>query len=97
MKTNSLFAKGAPAGWQSLVDPLIERCNAEGVQILQVKEKFGGLRFYTGGGESPALTRAIEDAEAASKRICEVCGQPGYIRGARWLRALCDDHSGEAT
>lgn len=81
-------------GWQSLVSPLIDLCEQHGVEILQIKEKFGGLRFYVGemSDENVAsLSTAINVAEDASFRICQDCGAPGVLRGGGWLRTLCHD------
>lgn len=79
-------------GWASLVQPLIDRANLEGAKILQVKEKFGGLRFYIGGG-SPGLQQDIEDAELKSYHTCEDCGETEGVTtsagGHFWLRTLC--------
>lgn len=60
---------------------------------VQVKEKFGGLRFYMS-----ATTEAIHDtiARAAEKSFhsCEDCGRPGKLRRRRgWLATLCDEHA----
>lgn len=84
---------GIGEGWLPLVKKLIEDLIAIGwdKQICQVKEKFGGLRFYTnalpeGGHE---LVRA---AENASYTICETCGQPGEQRALHWVLTLCDKH-----
>ena len=82
-------------GWGALIDPLIEGCKTEGVQIHQIKEKFGGLRFYTDGGESLGLRAAIDRAERQSYRVCEVCGEPGIKRLGGWIKTLCDAHQGE--
>jgi hypothetical protein len=78
-------------GWHSLVRPLIDMAAREGAEITQVKEKFGGLRFYVGPA-SDELYEAIDRAEAASLNICEVCGQPGELRNLSWLRTLCEEH-----
>ena len=60
----------------------------------QIKEKFGGLRFYFIGGNE--LTRgAIELAETMSYRICEQCGKPGSPREEGWIQTLCDEHAAE--
>jgi hypothetical protein len=79
-------------GWTSLVQPLIDRCQAERVKILQVKEKFGGLRFYIGGG-SEELNKAIAEAESQSYKTCEDCGSTDGVTtsagGRYWLRSLC--------
>jgi hypothetical protein len=58
--------------------------------LAQMKEKFGGLRFYIGGG-SDAIFDRIDQAEADSFRVCEGCGKPGNPRGGPWIRTLCDD------
>lgn len=61
------------------------------VEALQVKEKFGTLRFYCSGGDD--YTRGVLDmAEAMSGRTCERCGSPGKLRYDGWARTLCDQH-----
>ena len=87
-----LFGVECGPGWGCLVWPLLRRCRLEDVSVLQVKEKFGGLRFYTGPA-SDELLDAINDAESLSFEICEICGEPGRIRGGSWLRTLCDEHA----
>jgi hypothetical protein len=81
-------------GWKNLVDPLIAQCESEGVDILQIKEKFGGLRFYVGGDATQVTLDMIYDAEAKSYQICEACGEPGIPRGGSWIKTLCDKHAG---
>lgn len=56
----------------------------------QVKEKFGGLRFYISGGSEEAYT-AIDEAAAESYRTCEHCGEPGKCNERGWLATLCDN------
>ncbi len=58
------------------------------VAILQVKEKFGTLRFYTQGGDS-TVYGMIRMAESMSAVICEYCGNPGKAGGSRWVKTLC--------
>jgi hypothetical protein len=80
-------------GWKSLYAPLIERCKVEGVEVLQVKQKFGGLRFYVGVA-SGDLHLAIEAAELKSFTLCEQCGDPGELRNHRgFWQTLCDRHA----
>ncbi|WIE81015.1 TraR/DksA family transcriptional regulator [Curtobacterium sp. MCSS17_016] len=68
-------------------------------EALQVKEKFGTLRFYasTIGLDEDASSqfhKLIADAEGESARTCETCGQPGSLRNdRRWLKTLCDAHA----
>ncbi len=60
-------------GWKKLVDPLEEVCKLTNTSILQVKEKFGGLRFYVGSAPE-WLYDLIHIAEWASIKTCEDCG-----------------------
>lgn len=57
----------------------------------QVKEKFGGLRFYHHGGDE-LCNGVIDMAQAMSFRICEECGSPGKVGGKAWIRTLCPTH-----
>ena len=81
-------------GWE----PLIRRLYAAkppNVSVLQVKEKFGGLRFYTGPAPK-GFHRLIEQAEAESYSICELCGRPGTAdERYYWIVTLCEEHKQE--
>jgi len=59
--------------------------------VTQVKEKYGGLRFYVHGatGEQYAL---IQFAESMSYRTCEVCGDRGRSNGGGWIQVRCKKH-----
>jgi hypothetical protein len=61
-------------------------------QVLQVKEKFGGLRFYTNYSDD-AISALIEAAEIESIHTCEVCGGPGRQRGTDCVETRCDEHA----
>ena len=56
---------------------------------IQVKEKYGTLRFYM-SCETDEISALIEEAEAFSTRTCEVCGNPGILRGEKWFLVRCD-------
>lgn len=58
----------------------------------QVKEKFGGLRFYYMNGDE-FVHGAVALAERLSYTICEECGNKGKVRGGGWIRTLCDEHA----
>ncbi len=64
------------------------------VVAVQVKEKFGGLRFYVDRSDS-VVDALISMAESMSYRTCEVCGSPGKSRNGGWIRTLCDTHAAE--
>lgn len=59
------------------------------VEAAQVKEKFAGLRFYT-GGHSDEIQGMITIAELMSLQTCESCGKDGKLRGKGWVFTLCD-------
>ncbi len=61
------------------------------VQIDQIKEKFGSLRYYYTGGDE-YIAGMVDLVEELSTRICERCGKPGKIRTGGWLKTLCDEH-----
>ena len=56
---------------------------------IQVKEKYGTLRFYM-SMETKDISDLIEDAEALSSQTCENCGAPAKMRGKRWIEVKCD-------
>jgi len=61
------------------------------ITASQVKEKFGGLRFYT-NGYTDEVSGMIRMAEAMSYRTCEECGSPGRSNSYGWISTLCDTH-----
>lgn len=64
------------------------------VVVAQIKEKFGGLRFYYDGGDAH-ISGMVRMAEAWADSICEECGSPGKRRSGGWIRTLCDHHEAE--
>jgi hypothetical protein len=78
-------------GWASLLDKIYDNLRPE-TQVLQVKEKFGGLRFYVGGATTEEFD-VIDQAEEDSYTICEQCGKEGKLReDLGWILTLCDEH-----
>ena len=61
-------------------------------QVLQVKEKLGGLRFYTNYSDD-AISALVASAEIESIHTCEVCGRPGRRGGTSWIETRCDEHA----
>ncbi|RVH69217.1 hypothetical protein CN198_14250 [Sinorhizobium meliloti] len=69
-------------------------------QLLQVKEKFGGLRIYydIDGAVPDAVSNEIKEAnlraEARSEHICETCGKRGRMsnRGG-YYTTICEEHA----
>ena len=61
------------------------------VVVEQIKEKFGGLRFYYQGGDE-FIHGAVWLADSLSTQICETCGAPGERGGDGWIRTTCEQH-----
>lgn len=58
----------------------------------QVKEKFGGLRFYM-SSYTEGMEPIIREAEEAACKTCEECGRPGRIETVRgWRICRCPMH-----
>ncbi len=92
-------------GWFELISNFSNQAEAkvkemkeEGVEeiklplVLQVKEKFGGLRIYmddTYGMMNALIDSALKEAA----RTCELCGQSGIRRESKtgWWMTLCDE------
>lgn len=100
-------------GWFALVEDLcgtiknrldwVNKYDKEGpmvVRVVQVKEKMGGLRFYTSMEGKNEKFRywcegVIHFAESFSYMICESCGNAGKLRPSGWHRTLCDSCENE--
>lgn len=83
-------------GWEKLIRKLAEdiqkNCDETGDQVyaFQVKEKYGGLRFYIDGANEDVFN-LIHKGEEESLVICENCGNPGKTRGGGWIYTRCDE------
>jgi hypothetical protein len=97
------------AGWWPIIESLCaniqshtdwwntnrkDRPIVEQVVVEQIKEKFGGLRFYYQGGDD-TIAGMVRMAEAWADHSCEECGVPGNLRHGGWVRTLCDLHEAE--
>jgi len=65
------------------------------VIVAQIKEKFGGLRFYYDGGDE-RIRGMVQMAESWADRSCEICGAPGSSGGKGWIKTLCSTHRAES-
>lgn len=79
-------------GWKDLVNEchrkLVEI--APDYRVFQIKEKFGGLRYYI-DRSSDEICDIIREAESKSTQTCMDCGAPGSLRyKGYWMVTLCD-------
>ena len=94
-ETVSLMCYGFECGdgWFDLIWDLCEKIEPivdKDFNVFQVKEKFGGLRFYTDGC-SDEIFKLIHEAEMIAEATCENCGKPGKSRKGGWIKTLCDE------
>ena len=103
--TESLMAFGFECrdGWFNIIWNLCEALeleikadNVEDFEVVQVKEKFGMLRFYVDGG-TDTIYEIINKAEGDSSSTCEMCGkQPAKAHSEHhWIRTLCEECESE--
>jgi len=67
-------------------------------ELVQVKEKFGGLRYYVNTYSmytdiGKQIHQLIDIAEETSLTICELCANPGSLRSKTYfpLKTYCDN------
>lgn len=61
------------------------------IEAVQVKEKFGSLRFYIYGDSNDRIDAFIDFAESISESTCEICGKYGAAKDGAWIKVRCDD------
>lgn len=89
------------AGWHPLLDQMHEELVLldPNYQVVQVKEKFGGLRVYLSIDPDTwaDVRKVVSKYEALSYETCEVCGQPGKSSDPRkgWIKTECPEHAAD--
>jgi len=81
-------------GWEQLIRKVYNAKEGLGIPvgIIQVKEKWGGLRIY-----ADYYVKEIEDVIREvceqSLSMCETCGSPaGLVKKGTWYQTLCEEH-----
>lgn len=80
---------------QEMIDEAKAKLDEEAAKVpvaVQVKEKFGGLRFYVQAATDKHYSY-ITFAESMSYHTCEECGAPGKTYTDGWHITLCDIHA----
>lgn len=83
-------------GWYWLIDSLcnciqnyIDANKKPQVEIVQLKEKFGQLRYYLTGADD-TIGGMVWLAEDMSYQICETCGSTIDITHTKgWIKTIC--------
>lgn len=88
------YGMGVGKGWYPILADLvreireIDEARGTASLLVQVKEKFGGLRFYLAESTNDHW-EAISRAESKSLNTCEDCGAPGLMYNDGWVSTLC--------
>ncbi len=109
LQIEELKKKIAPEYWKSIdVDEgwyqLIVDCDKEltaidpNYQIFQVKQKFGGLRYYFQPSQSDtsvAMREVVAKYEAIAASTCEATGKPGVLMESigGWRKTLDPEYA----
>lgn len=87
-----------PVGWRTafgedlckeIMEELVRNNCVDSYQILQIKEKYGELRWYSQGGTDRIHREIVPKYEKLSRRICIQCGQPATLVSIGWISPWC--------
>ncbi|TKI69370.1 hypothetical protein FCU45_07595 [Sulfurimonas crateris] len=99
MKSLLSFGFEVGRGWFPLIAKLSEDIQKIldsdpelNIRVVQVKEKYGSLRFYAHGDTGREIDALIEKAEEESENICENCGKPAVPQKSKgWIKTRCEE------
>lgn len=87
-------------GWSNLIKEIDSKIKSydPDYKVAQIKEKFGGLRFYFNSNcetdeDFNKLCDQVWNIADRSLSICEICGKEGSPNFSRygWRKTLCED------
>jgi len=92
----NMFGIECGDGWYDLLSKLCTKIDKElkkekidDFSVNQIKDKFGGLRFYVSQANEN-IHDLIQEAENKSYKICEMCGKKGNRKTIDgWIYTLC--------
>ena len=88
-----------PIGWRiafgeqmckEIKEELLKHNELDSYEIVDIKEKFGGLRWYD-NSNLPGLQVIIAKYAVLSEKTCIVCGKPAEWISTGWISPYCDD------
>ena len=89
-----------PHGWRvafgeqmmdELKEELLKEHSLHNFEIIQIKEKFGGLRFYSTYVNQKWEDEILPKYEQMSLRTCVCCGKPATKVSTGWISPFCDE------
>lgn len=98
---DSTWLDDLPIGWRKAwgnlicedIHEVLKRTNQiNDYTIVQIKSKYGGLRWYDNGDKTGEVQDIIRKYEHISDRTCELCGKfPAPVIDNGWIICLCED------
>lgn len=87
-----------PVGWKKAfglkfceeIQEALDKTNETNFEILQIKEKYGSLRFYC-KPTTKEVYKVIKKYEKLSERTCINCGAPATRITTDWINPWCDE------
>lgn len=89
-----------PDGWRKafgeqmckeIMDELVEHGMVDDYYPVQIKEKYGSLRWYDNMGTKKLYHEIIPKYEKLSERTCIICGRPATKISKGWISPYCDE------
>ena len=88
-----------PDGWYDILDKLltdigevVKKDAIEEFSIVQIKEKFGGLRVYC-HASNEEIENLIREAEREVSQVCCICGTIENLEEGGWGYIKCKVHT----
>lgn len=88
-----------PDGWriafgiqmcEELKEELLKYDYLNDYKVVEVKEKFGGLRWYDNGSpQDSKVYDIIDNYMELSEKICIICGRPATCYTLGWINPYC--------
>jgi hypothetical protein len=100
MRPAAMFGFECQIGWYDILERLMRHIHAHlkhganpeivnNFRIVQIKEKFGSLRFYVESGDD-VINTLIRITEDISYETCEYCGSnQNVFRSIGWIVTAC--------
>lgn len=101
------YLDSMPSGWaiafgiemcEEIRDDLISNNFLDEYRVVQIKEKYGGLRWYDNGTPKESrICDIISKYEERSLQTCITCGAPATKVSLGWISPYCDSCAASMT
>lgn len=87
-----------PSGWLNIVKEFLPKLKARLIgidflkdyKIMQIKEKFGFIRWYDNTADD-SIMNLIQELEQKSEKTCIICGEPATYVSLGWISPYCTE------